>query len=107
MLNSITLRVSKEELERQNQTSVQLPGGGYMAWLGMSHELHCIVSPRIHNRKRAKHGSDSVKKMLRQWNYRSHYHPDITEEESGHWIVHAGRLAILLLGLSNADLDNM
>ena len=44
LLENITLRVSVEELRASNQTSVLLPGGGYMSWLGVSHELHCIVS---------------------------------------------------------------
>lgn len=44
LLSNMTVRVSREELERGNQTSVELPGGGYMAWLGVFHELHCVVS---------------------------------------------------------------
>lgn len=45
LLGDISLRVSGEELRRSNQSSVELPeGGGYMAWLGVFHELHCIVS---------------------------------------------------------------
>ena len=45
LLSKITIRVSREELERSNQSSVALPkGGGYMAWLGVYHQLHCIVS---------------------------------------------------------------
>jgi hypothetical protein len=45
MLN-MSIRVSKEELEAHGQTSVELPGGGYLAWLGVFHELHCVVSCR-------------------------------------------------------------
>ena len=44
LLANISLRVSAEELSSSNQSSVALPGSGYMAWLGVSHELHCIVS---------------------------------------------------------------
>lgn len=44
LLQDITLRVSAEELRASNQTSVMLPRGGYMTWLGVSHQLHCIVS---------------------------------------------------------------
>ena len=44
LLENTTLRVSEQELERSNQTSVALPvGGGFMAWLGVYHQLHCIV----------------------------------------------------------------
>ena len=39
------IRVSEAELERGNQESVILPeGGGYLGWMGVFHELHCIVS---------------------------------------------------------------
>ena len=45
LLSPIDIRVSAFELKRSNQTSISLPeGGGYMAWLGVFHELHCIVS---------------------------------------------------------------
>ena len=44
LLLSTSLRVSDAEMARSNQTSVRLPeGGGYIAWLGVYHELHCIV----------------------------------------------------------------
>jgi hypothetical protein len=44
LLEPTTIRVSAEELRKSNQSSVPLPNGGYMAWLGVFHELHCIVS---------------------------------------------------------------
>ena len=44
LLEPTTIRVSAEELQQANQSSVTLPNGGYMAWLGVFHELHCIVS---------------------------------------------------------------
>ena len=34
-----------------------------------------------------------LQKMLRQWNYRQHYHPNLTEEERPHWDIHAGKLS--------------
>lgn len=38
------MRISVEELRRDDQESVQLPeGGGYLAWMGVFHELHCLV----------------------------------------------------------------
>ena len=40
----MALRISAEEMRASNQSSVALPKGGYMAWLGVYHELHCIVS---------------------------------------------------------------
>lgn len=48
LLSNMSVRVSREELERGNQTSVELPDGGYMAWLGVFHELHCVVSTASH-----------------------------------------------------------
>jgi len=71
LLSQVSIRVSGAELKASNQTSVELPdGGGYMAWLGVHHELHCI-------------------KMLRQWNYRDHYHPNVTEADRPHYDIHA------------------
>ena len=35
----------------------------------------------------------TFQKMLRQWNYREHYHPNLTEEEQPHWDIHAGKLS--------------
>ena len=38
------IRVTAAELGRNNQESVTLTeGGGYLGWLGVFHELHCIV----------------------------------------------------------------
>ncbi|KAK7182248.1 hypothetical protein PSPO01_11721 [Paraphaeosphaeria sporulosa] len=70
LLEPTTIRVTPGELNRSNQTSVPLPGGGYMAWLGVFHELHCI-------------------KMVRQWVYRDHYYPNITEDEFEESSIHA------------------
>ncbi|KAK7744119.1 hypothetical protein SLS53_003640 [Cytospora paraplurivora] len=57
LLNNMSVRVTAEELAAHNQTSVALPNGGYLAWLGVFHELHCV-------------------KMLRQWSWREHYFPN-------------------------------
>ena len=44
LLNDMAIRVPKEELEKGKQSSVALPeGGGYLAWPGVYHELHCVV----------------------------------------------------------------
>ena len=45
LMENINIRVSKTEMEKTKQTSVELPeGGGNLAWLGAYHELHCLVS---------------------------------------------------------------
>ncbi|MCJ1391626.1 hypothetical protein MMC18_004491 [Xylographa bjoerkii] len=47
LLNDINIRVSQTELEEMKQSSVSLPeGGGYLSWLGVYHELHCLVRKR-------------------------------------------------------------
>ena len=44
LLAPMHMRISIQELRRDNQNSVQLPeGGGYLGWMGVFHELHCIV----------------------------------------------------------------
>ena len=45
LLAPMNIRVSDAELALSHQTSVDLPeNGGHLAWLGVFHELHCIVS---------------------------------------------------------------
>ncbi len=45
LLAPMHVRITREELERDNQASVPLPeGGGYLGWMGVFHELHCVVS---------------------------------------------------------------
>ena len=45
LMKNINIRVSEEEMARSKQTSLGLPeGGGRLAWLGVYHELHCLVS---------------------------------------------------------------
>ncbi|EDN97245.1 hypothetical protein SS1G_11770 [Sclerotinia sclerotiorum 1980 UF-70] len=45
LLKDMNIRVTAEELEKSNQKSIALPeGGGYMAWIGAHHQLHCIAS---------------------------------------------------------------
>jgi len=45
LLKDINLRVTGEEISKNNQESIALPeGGGYLAWIGAHHQLHCIVS---------------------------------------------------------------
>lgn len=47
LLQNRYIRVSKAELLRNERTSVELPGGGYMAWIGVFHELHCVVRQHL------------------------------------------------------------
>ncbi len=69
LMNNMSVRVTREELEAHDQTSVELPGGGYLAWLGAFHELHCV-------------------KILRHWSWREHYMPNLTAHEKAHEMVH-------------------
>jgi len=63
LLRNVNMRVTKDELQPTNQTSVELPeNGGYLAWFSVYHDLHCL-------------------KTLRQWNYRDHYFPNLTRSE--------------------------
>ena len=44
LLEPMHMRVTEGELRRDNQASVSLPeGGGFLGWMGVFHELHCIV----------------------------------------------------------------
>lgn len=86
LMENMTIRVSREELEAGDQTSVALPEGGFMAWLGVFHELHCV-------------------KMLREWKYRDHYHPNLTEEEVSHKEIHADHCLEMLRSASMCHTD--
>lgn len=105
LLDNIHLRVSKEELERAKQSSIELPeGGGHLAWLAVYHELHCLVSRRLrqdHFFNVISH-TDLAKlirwhqKVIRRWTYQDHYYPNLTAKERNHWEVHSGKLALYL-----------
>ncbi|TGO60228.1 hypothetical protein BCON_0037g00280 [Botryotinia convoluta] len=59
LLKDMNIRVTAEELEKRNQKSVSLPEGG------------------------------GHMKMLRRWNYRDYYYPNITDPTIEHWDIHA------------------
>ncbi|MCJ1261073.1 hypothetical protein MMC22_000937 [Lobaria immixta] len=95
------IRVTEHELALENQESVALPeGGGYLGWLGAFHELHCIVSYlfiyfRFHGRGSERNesrwqGLNMAQDMLRRWNYRSYYHPNVSDVEEEHMLSHVG-----------------
>ncbi|PVH90641.1 hypothetical protein DM02DRAFT_506826, partial [Periconia macrospinosa] len=68
LLENATIRVTAEELHSTNQKSIELPQGGYMAWFSVFHELHCI--------------------LVRQWIYRDHYHPNMSDSEMEERSIH-------------------
>ncbi|KAF7929966.1 uncharacterized protein EAE97_009563 [Botrytis byssoidea] len=59
LLKDMNIRVTTEELEKRNQKSISLPEGG------------------------------GHMKMLRRWNYRNYYYPNITDPTIEHWDIHA------------------
>lgn len=71
LMDSMGIRVTAEELAVHNQQSVPLPNGGYLAWLGVFHELHCV-------------------KLLRHWSWRDYYpeFANMTAFEQAHNMVH-------------------
>ncbi|ROW01493.1 hypothetical protein VSDG_02060 [Cytospora chrysosperma] len=71
LMDSMAIRVTAEELAVHNQQSVPLPDGGYLAWLGVFHELHCV-------------------KLLRHWSWRDHYpeFANLSAFEMAHNMVH-------------------
>ena len=106
------MRTTEDELSMGNQTSLPLPQGGFMAWLGVYHELHCIVSNFSPFRTNSLTNSlPSIlrffrfyvirspslltkvinQKMLRQFKYLDHYHSDIVpgSTQHAHLSVHA------------------
>ncbi|KAL9074016.1 MAG: hypothetical protein Q9157_004542 [Trypethelium eluteriae] len=69
LLAPMHMRVSTEELRRANQESVNLPeGGGYLGWMGVFHELHCIDA------------NFDAQKMLREAHYNARPSESLTVE---------------------------
>lgn len=105
------MRVSTEELRRDNQDSVPLPeGGGYLGWMGVFHELHCIVRRILREPDVNETGYFRAKfmpqRMLREWNYRSYYHAELSAKEQKHLGSHIGIYASLThnsRGVSSAN----
>ncbi|PWY64971.1 hypothetical protein BO94DRAFT_356730 [Aspergillus sclerotioniger CBS 115572] len=63
LLGGMFIRVTTEELQVTNQTSITLDGDdSHLAWLGVYHDLHCINT-------------------LRRWMHRDYYHPNLTAAE--------------------------
>ncbi|KAJ5092741.1 hypothetical protein N7456_008602 [Penicillium angulare] len=73
LLGDMFIRATSEELAAANQSSITLPGGSEnLAWLGVSHDLHCINS-------------------IRQSIYRDHYYPNVTAKEANKLRSHSGK----------------
>ena len=91
------IHVSGEELQMQGSTSLALKDGGYAAGLGVSHNLHCIVStnPLLHSSyvKTCLLISCSLgQKKIKQMIYHNHAYPNLDPngEEFAVILHHAG-----------------
>ena len=102
LLSNMHMAASPAELEKYQQTSVELATSDrHLVWLGVFHDLHCIVSSRGASPAFLELPSNRLiaqlvlQKMLRQWNYRDHYYPRMTVAEKAHLSSHAGELEAL------------
>lgn len=70
-MNDMAIRVTADELAVHNQKSVPLPDGGYLAWMGVFHELHCV-------------------KLLRHWSWRDEFpeFSNLSAFQMAHNMVH-------------------
>ena len=90
LLSGINIRVSSAELKKANQTSVRITNSqNHLAWLEVSHQLHCVVLNPFLKLNNC-FSQDDLKKYLRQAIYREHYFPEITGEKISHWLLHTG-----------------
>ncbi|KAK3336427.1 hypothetical protein B0T19DRAFT_38557 [Cercophora scortea] len=72
LMKPVYFRASREELEKGGETwnnSAELIEGGYLATLGVYHELHCLQQIRLHL-------------------YKDRYYPTLTDAEEGVLRVH-------------------
>ncbi|KAF2969098.1 hypothetical protein GQX73_g4495 [Xylaria multiplex] len=71
LMEGINLKIFPEEMTKLSQTSLEMRDGtGYLAVLGVYHELHCV-------------------KRLRKWFYRDYYYPNSTALEYNERMTHA------------------
>lgn len=77
LFSNMSIRVTDKEFAITRQSSVPLPNGGRLAWLGVYHELHCV-------------------KVLRKMVYREHYHPNMTDADLRDRQVHADHCVDML-----------
>jgi hypothetical protein len=91
LLSGTLMRFSAGEMAQANATSLSHKDGGYVAGLGVSHNLHCI-------------------KRLKQYMHPAYYYPDLataSEEEKKELEEHADHCleALRLSLMCNADLS--
>lgn len=77
LFSNMSIRVTDEEISTKRQSSINLPNGGRLAWLGVYHELHCV-------------------KVLRKMVYREYYHPNLTDADLRDRQVHADHCVDML-----------
>jgi len=83
MFEDDNIRVSFEELERLNLSSIQLAdGSGAIASLSVFHSLHCLV---IQHRQCLDPNTQSnpMKKKIKRWTYREYYFPNADADTGG------------------------
>ncbi|KAI8631540.1 hypothetical protein F5Y19DRAFT_473212 [Xylariaceae sp. FL1651] len=81
-------RASREEMERAGESiddAVEIADGGYIAVLGVYHELHCL-------------------RHLRFYLYREHYYPNLTAEQMDYLHIHLEALRKSIMCHGNSAL---
>jgi hypothetical protein len=79
LLDNASICVSDDELLKLNETSIDLQERrGKLAWLEVSHQIHCVVGLCI---ARACIGLNAVQQYVRKAIYRSYYYPEITDQD--------------------------
>lgn len=95
LIGNISIRVTQEELDRNrnHNKSVPLPsGGGHLAWLGVFHQLHCLVSMLPSTLSCHYFTNGNIQKQLRRLNYREEYFPNMTDSQTEDLRVHMSML---------------
>lgn len=76
------------------ETSVRLAEGGYIAALGVYHELHCLVSHLGSTCARLRPTSQAdkqhVQRRIRLFLFSSTFYPNLTEDNIGYLHEHLG-----------------
>ena len=85
LLDNASLRFSEEELLRFNSSSIDLQEStGKLAWLEVSHQIHCVVSKILDTLKHIWVSFDELmmyQDYLRKAINRNHYYPGLSDSE--------------------------
>lgn len=86
----MNIKLSNAEMNQLGYPSLEMrDGSGYLASLGVYHQLHCVVG--IYHILLLTFSSVNTKqKRLRRWLYKEHYYENLTTDDLAERLAHTG-----------------